>query len=873
MTRVLRNFACTRLLWWSAILLTPQLAPAQDTAAAHNTYVPNEAAFRTHTLAFFSQHCLRCHGPQDAQGEFRTDRDLSAAFDDLTTAAKWREVVNVLNSHEMPPEDEPQPSADEVARLVDWITDEMIRVEQLRRDSTIILRRMNRDEYRNTIRDLVGVDYNTLHFPQDPPTGGFDNNGGALVVSPLHLELYYNAAREILNAALVEGEQPPAIRWRFQPESGDSDRNRVEYDGQRLIVNAGKNRVENNFIVMHHGSWDRTFNVRDFRLKHGGKYIVRIRAGGRVPSRDEVVESATGFLQRRLDEAIAKQPEQADRKQQQFERDLEHFRTYRDYDYGRPRVKITQKLAGQPKVIAEFDIDANVDQPQIIEVEANFSTASAGLTIEYAYDIPRELENFWMQGHDEFARPEAWIDWMELEGPIYPQWPPASQTRLLFDSPNRDSDPRAYAREVITRFMQRAYRRRVTGVEVDSKLALFDAAHRDGHSFQTAIQRPLTAILVSPHFLFLAEPPAGEDRDEVANAEVARVDASRPLDDFQLATRLSYFLWSSMPDEDLFRAAAKGQLRDPEQLSANIDRMLASPKSEALVENFTGQWLGLRDVGANPPAAELYRRYDRHLETSIVDESLGLFREILHNDLSVMNFVDSDFIVINERLARFYGIDGVRGDAFRRVKVPADVYRGGVLTQAAMLSITSNGTRTSPVKRGTWILKNILGTDPGLPVANAGEIAPKVPGIDKATVRQRLEIHRSLPQCARCHNKIDPLGFALENYDASGDWRQREGHGYQGRIGDNDPLIDATSKLPDGTQLDGIESLQQALLAKQDLFMRCLAEKMFTYALGRELGVVDRPQVQAAVEHLQTSEPTLRQLIRFIVQSPSFQSK
>ncbi len=876
-------------LCWGPWLLSAQLASGQSPAGAEtNAYVPDPDAFRAHTAAFFSQHCLRCHGPEDAQGEFRTDRDLSAAFDDLTTAAKWREVVNVLNSHEMPPEDEPQPSAAEVAELVDWITAEMIRVEQHRRDTTIVLRRMNRDEYHNTIRDLVDVDYDTSHFPEDPPTGGFDNNGGALVVSPLHLELYYNAARQILDAAFVEGEQPPSIRWRFQPESGDSDRNRVEYDGQRLIVNAGKNRVENDFIVMHHDSWDRTFNVRDFRLEHPGKYIVRIRAGGRVPTRKEVLESATGFLQRRLDEAVLKHPDQADRKRQQMERDLEHFRTYRDYDYGRPRIKVTQKLAGQPKVIAEFDIDADVDQPQIIEIETDFSTASAGLTIEYAYDIPKELENFWMQRDDAFARPEAWIDWMELEGPIYPQWPPASQTRLLFDSPNRDRHPRAYAREVIVRFMQRAYRRRVSAAEVDAKLALFDAAHQDGLAFQAAIKRPLAAILVSPHFLFLAEPPATGDgpvgdgpaddnsvNDGLVNdgPVASPSNASRPLDDFQLATRLSYFLWSSMPDDDLFRAAARGQLRTAQHLQAQIDRMLASPKSEAFVENFTGQWLGLREVGANPPAAELHRRYDRHLETSIVQESLGLFREILHNDLSVMHFIDSDFIVINERLARFYGIDGVRGDDLRRVNVPADVHRGGVLTQAAMLSITSNGTRTSPVKRGTWILKNILGTDPGLPVANAGEIAPKVPGIDKATVRQRLEIHRSLPQCARCHNKIDPLGFALENYDASGDWRLREGHGYQGRIGENDPLIDATSKLPDGTELDGIESLQQALMHKQDLFMRCLAEKMLTYALGRELGVVDRPQVQAAVEHLQTTEPTLRELIRFIVRSPSFQSK
>ncbi|EAQ81649.1 DUF1592 domain-containing protein [Blastopirellula marina] len=837
------------------------IAGAMASGQSPASFTPDESGYQREAVLFLKQNCLRCHGPEEAEAEFRVDTQLSAAFDDLTTSGRWREVVNVLNSHEMPPEEEPQPSPESVAKFVDYVTGEMIRAEQVKRDSVIILRRMNRDEYRNTIRDLVGIDYDTSHFPQDPPTGGFDNNGGALTISPLHMEQYYHAAREILDEALVAGEQPPLIRWRFQPESGHSDSNRVEYDKQRLIINSGKNRDEADAVVMHHNSWDRNINVRDFAVKNGGKYLVRIRVGGRVPTRDEVVESAKGFLQRRLDEAIQKNPSQEKWKRQEYERGLEHFQTFRDYDYGRPRLKVTQHLAGQPKVIAEFDVNADLPQMQTIEIETELSTDKAGLTINYAYDIPKEVENFWMQGHDEFARPEAAVDWMELEGPIYPEWPPQSQTRLLPESPLRESNPREYARTVIARFLQRAYRRPADRAEIEQKLTLFDQAYKQSDSLETAIRAPLIAILISPHFLYLAEPTAGSDQ------------AATPLDDFQLATRLSYFLWSSMPDDALFRAAKSGKLQDPQELDRQVDRMLADPKAEALVENFAGQWLSLREVGANPPVAELFRRYDRHLETSIIAEGKAFFREVLQNDLSVMNFIDSDFVVINERLARFYGIDGVRGDHFRRVTVPAGVYRGGVLTQASMLSITSNGTRTSPVKRGVWILKNILGTDPGLPVANVGEIAPKVPGIDKATVRQRLEIHRELAQCARCHNKIDPLGFALENFDGSGDWREREGHGYQGRIGANDPLIDASATLPDGTEIDGIESLQQALLEKEELFLRCLSEKMFTYALGRELSIVDRPQIEDAVAAMQASDKSLRALLHFVVRSEPFQSK
>jgi hypothetical protein len=299
--------------------------------------------------------------------------------------------------------------------------------------------------------------------------------------------------------------------------------------------------------------------------------------------------------------------------------------------------------------------------------------------------------------------------------------------------------------------------------------------------------------------------------------------------------------------------------------------MLRDPRSEAFVRNFAGQWLGLREVGANPPAPDLYPQYDRHLQASFVKEALSFFSEVLRSNESVECFIKSDFVTINERLARFYGIDAVRGDEFRRV--PATAHRGGIMTQGAMLTITSNGTRTSPVKRGVWLLKNLLNIDPGLPVANAGEIAPKVPGIDKATVRQRLAIHRELPQCARCHDKIDPIGFALENFNAAGEWREQEGFGYKGRIQPNDPRIDASAKLPDGTEINGVDGLREALLVRRPLFLNCLASKMFTYALGRELGLADQPMLKTAVAGMEHGQLTLSSLIQGIVASPTFQTK
>jgi hypothetical protein len=301
--------------------------------------------------------------------------------------------------------------------------------------------------------------------------------------------------------------------------------------------------------------------------------------------------------------------------------------------------------------------------------------------------------------------------------------------------------------------------------------------------------------------------------------------------------------------------------------------MLDDPKAEAFTENFAGQWLGLRAVGTNPPAPDLFPRYDRHLETSMIAEGQEYFGEFLKSDTDVRAMIRSDFVLINERLARFYGIPGVKGDRFRRVSVGPDSRRGGLVTLGAMLTTTSNGTRTSPVKRGTWVMKNLLGVDPGLPVANAGEISPKVPGIDKATVRDRLELHRALPQCARCHDKIDPLGLALENFNAAGEWRDREGFGWKGRIQPDDPLIDARSTMPDGSPMDGVAGLQAALLAQEDLFLDCLATKLFTYACGREMTRGDRPAIVAAVREMKTNRYVLRSLIEAAAVSPAFLRK
>lgn len=824
--------------------------------------------FEANAQALLKQYCLDCHGPESAEGDFRIDQQLGLEFNRAAVASKWQEVVNVLNSHEMPPEESPQPSPDAVSKMLDWVRGQQLRAEQFDRKDEVVLRRLNRSEYQNTIRDLTGIRYSVDHFPQDPSAAGFDNNGRALSTSPLQVELYLSAAREILDKSLHLGEQPKAITWRFEPESGDSDGNRKRYGLNNAIVNGGKNRRDGNTVVLHHENWDRNVNARDFKVPRAGNYVIRVHAASIIPTREEVVRFAvpTGRAQR--EKELQEHPERKFWIEKDLERRAIHFQTSSHYDYGPGRLKLTVHLNGQPQVLGEFDVDAGVDAFKTYEFPVYMTEESAGITLEYAYRIPSEVENFTLQKEDAFPRPEVVLDWFELEGPVFDAWPPKSHRMLIPEQiPVDEAEQRGLARRVLQRFMRRAYRRPVTEEEIEDKMRLYDLSppsigQPEDHaaSFIERIKIPLAAVLVSPHFLYLAEPTTGEDRS---------------LSTHEIASRLSYFLWSSMPDEELLRAAEANELSNATSRTEQVDRMLADPKAKTFCDNFAGQWLGLRDVGANPPVEELYSRYNDHVEESIIRQSVSLFEDILQNDRDLSEFIVSDHEMLNEALARYYDLPPVRGDQMRRVKLPPDSHRGGILTHASILTITSNGTRTSPVKRGTWILKTILGADPGLPVANAGDIAPKVPGIDRATVRQRLEIHRELAQCARCHNKIDPLGFALENYDAAGRFRTQEGFGYQGRAQENDPLIDASGVLPDGTAINGIEDLKAAIARDDERFIRCLTEKLFIYALGRETTLSDAETIDSILDQLREKKSrgearTLRSIIHSITTSEKF---
>jgi hypothetical protein len=432
-----------------------------------------------------------------------------------------------------------------------------------------------------------------------------------------------------------------------------------------------------------------------------------------------------------------------------------------------------------------------------------------------------------------------------------------SRDRILFVKPSDERHEAETAKKIIRRLATRAYRRRPTDRELGRLMRLDIGARRQGESFEGGIQFALKAILVSPNFLYRIEvDPSPAGKNEV-----------RRLNDFELASRLSYFLWSSMPDDELFQLAIRSDLHS--NLAAQVNRMIRDPKSRALAENFAGQWLQFRKLARVSPSPQEFPAFDDAMRTAMRTESEMFFAAVLHEDRSILDFVNADFTFLNERLAKLYGISGVHGDQFRRVELRKAAsegarVRGGVITQASMLTVTSNPTRTSPVKRGKWIMENILGTPPPDPPASVPPLKDDAGAVASGSLRERMERHRRDPQCAVCHREMDALGFALQNFDAVGAWRTRDGSF----------AIDPSGELPDGRKFNGAADLKNLLRGSdKQKFARCLTEKMLTYALGRGLEPFDRPAVDHIVQSLSAADYKFSALVQGIVQSDPFQKR
>jgi hypothetical protein len=475
---------------------------------------------------------------------------------------------------------------------------------------------------------------------------------------------------------------------------------------------------------------------------------------------------------------------------------------------------------------------------------------------------------FWSVKENEYQGPGLFIGDISIEGPIE-EWT-ASRRRLLGDIKPAQGTLEDI-RSILLRTLPRAFRRPVADADIAPYAALAQQALDQDKAFEKALRLGLKAMLCSPEFLYLEE----------------RLDSSarRPttIDDFALASRLSYFLWSSMPDEELLSLAERGELRRPEVLRVQVDRMLADSKSQRFVENFTGQWLRVRDIDFTVPDRALYPEYNELLRGAMIDETRAFFRELLDHDLSVQNFIDSDFLMINQPLAEFYGIGDVKGLEMRRVDRPQGSVRGGVLTQASILKVSADGTRTSPVLRGVWILNHLFGTPAPPPPPSVSAVEPDIRGA--TTIREQLAKHRAHHNCNRCHRKIDPPGFALESFDVLGaqrEWYRTRGQGgkYIKRkrhpfsdanvVYRQGPAVDPSGTMPDGRKFADIREYKRLLLEDESAMAHSLTRLLLSYALGRKLGFSDRPEVERLVASVKASDNGLRSIVHEVVQSKTF---
>jgi hypothetical protein len=736
-------------------------------------------------VAFLQKHCLHCHGEKAPKAGLALHRFRDEASV-LRGRRTWEDVLEKVRSGEMPPKGRPRPPAAEVDSFVGVVEGLFARADRQARPDPgrVTVRRLNRTEYNNTIRDLVGVDFQPAEdFPSDDVGHGFDNIGDVLTVSPVLLERYLAAAEGILQRAIVVGGPPAPPR---RPVAA------------QFLLPHPKER-EPRFRTLK--DRDELFTV--YRLSAAGQYRLRLRGWGQQAG-DEPPKAALLLDGREVHSAAV------------------------------------TAVQGKPGEYESAVLNLTPGEHRaVIRLVNPFSDSKSS--------------------DKEKASRTLSVQRLELEGPLDTY--PASHKRLMACTPRRPR--REQTREILARFAGRAYRRQAADAEVERLVQIADAAQARGDKWEAGIQLAMQAVLVSPKFLFRLELDDRPDSPE-----------PHPLDEYQLACRLSYFLWSSMPDDELFALAGKNALAA--NLEAQVRRMLRDDRARALVDNFALQWLQLRRLKVAAPDPRMFPGFNEKLRAAMLEETRLFVGAVFREDRSVLDLIDADFTFLNEPLAHLYGIadtngnpaghkpvrpggEPISGEQFRRVSL-ADGQRGGLLTQASVLTVTSNPTRTSPVKRGRWVLEQILGTPPPPPPPDVPELPDNAKAALSGSLRQRMEQHRAKASCANCHTRMDALGFAFENFDAIGAFRTRDG----------DFPIDPSGALPGGRSFRGPADLKAILKEKKDLFGRCLAEKLLTYALGRGLEYYDRPAVDRIVAALGRDGYKFSTLVLEITRSDPF---
>lgn len=796
----------TKLLNLTVILLLSANALQADEEATATRDTAGEEFLRT-VQPFLREFCVSCHGPDVTKGSLRLDQpdtDLSQP----SNHERWRQILNRVRSGEMPPPGNAQPSKLQITAFLKALATNLDSAAIANRnDGRVILRRLNRTEYENTVRDLFDIDVSVRDMlPEDTISHDFDNVGMALNVSPVLIERYLEAADAVLNAAIAPVHAEESRTERFDL-----------YDSLPKWFLAGTWKQEEGVILFRSGG-DSTSDLRKFKAPAPGRYRFRISASAHNSDTPLPMAALLGNF----------------------------------------------VVSGNPVRHLGY-LDAPPGEPGIIEFEEkllakNDTIKVTPVALPFVY-----LKQETMQ---EYPGPGLHIHWIEVEGPLPEKWPTESYRRVYGDI-NPKTGTLADAESLLKKLLPKAFRRPLQPDEERTYKDLVAAALNSGQNFEEALRIGIKAVLTSPKFLYLRE-------------------SKGPLDDYALASRLSYFLWSTMPDETLLSLAKKQELHQPQTLRTQVERMLQDPKAKAFTENFTGQWLSLRDINATTPDKTLYPEFDELLQWSSVRETHLFFEELLKSDLSVINFVDSDFAMLNGRLAKHYEIPDVHGVGFRKVELKPEYHRGGVLTQASILKVTANGTSTSPVLRGVWILDRILGSPASPPPPNVPAVEPDIRGA--TTIREQLAKHQASENCASCHTKIDPPGFALENFDVIGGWRNQyrvvaeRKNWVNNRTG---PLakylaawqyglgarVESGDTLADGRTFSDITEFKKLLLDRPEQIARSVTEKLMIYATGHPISFSDHTEIDKIVTEAKSSDYGLRTLVHAVVASHLFQTK
>ena len=863
---------------------------------------PAPPAVKPATQPLLSSHCLKCHGPDDTNGGFRVDT-LPAVVDSIEAAERWQRVLNVLNSGEMPPDDEEQIEVAAKADLLDDLAHVMVTARKTLADSggAVTMRRLNRREYANTLRDLLGVEIDVHELPADGQSGGFDTVGSGLFISADQIEQYHALGMTAMDEAWKRygGVKNPR-KVHVEAEEGTTAKIRKSLDERldardRLVkwmadVEQAAARPENEAVAAELRKagpkdpyalikgWDRLQGAKSPQDSGWTDVIHALHEGDgwwklNVPyhkayASHPLVE--TGSLLSVYDVYV--HPYQS-------------FNVPGDWPPGeymlRLRVAALDDAPPERRFI-EFgrrhqdyavegcrQVTGTLAEPQILEIPVSITSGgSRGFWIyeKGIHDTNEKAHRFYFDAHGKngVGPPFAiWIDWIEAEGPLNADQPaPAALAELLtvpaVDQPGA-TKPSAEEdiRGVLERFAMRAFRGRAADAAyLDRLAAIFEKHRAAGKPFREALKEPIAIVLSSPHFLYLAEPLGEQDR--------------RKLDDLELASRLSYFLWSSPPDDILLEAAKAGELQVLEGRAKQVDRMLTDTRSREFVTAFTHQWLGLERLDFFQFNDKLYPDYDLATKALSRQEIFETIELLISENLSLKNLLKSDFVVVNGVLAQYYGLEGVSGDEFQKVKLPADSPRGGLLGMAAVMAMGSNGEHTSAVERGAWVLRKLL-HDPPPPAP------PNVPQLTRLegkllTSRERLRLHQEEPQCASCHRRIDPIGFGLENFDAVGRWRTEDSYVKDG-VGTKTWKIEPAGALHGGPEFKDFYELREIIASRPDAFATGFTEALLEYALGRPVGFSDDELVKAIVKRAGDQDYSVREFIHAVVQSRAFRTK